>query len=323
MMMARKFLIATLVVLSVFSLVFPVLAADDYPSQPIRLIVPFSPGGGTDVCARIVAEGMSKQIGQPVIVENRPGASGTVGTLLAREEKADGYTLLFGIQATLAMNPMLFKSAKYSPEEFDAIALLTESPYLIYVSGKSAIKSKEEFLTAAKDRLTLANGGSAAFLAARLLEKRMGVQFAHIPYSGTGPAISDILSGRVEAGISSPVAPLPHIESGAMLPILVTGMNRIPHLPETPTANEMGFKDFNVVGWYGIVAPRGIPRERLETLNKAFNKTVADEKTKERLLAVGLIANTQALNVDEVTEFILAEYELWKEEIKDAGLEAK
>lgn len=321
--MSRKisfFVLLALVVLASASTGF---AASDYPSQPIRLIVPFSPGGGTDVCARIVAEGMSKYLDQPVIIENRPGASGTVGTLLARGEKADGYTLLFGIQATLAMNPMLYKSAKYSPKEFDAVALLTESPYLIYVSGKSEIMNREDFLEASKKRVTLANGASAAYLAARLLEKRMGVQFAHIPYSGTGPAISDILAGRVDACISSPVAPLPHIKSGAMRPILVTGMERIPDLPDTPTANEMGFEGFKVVGWYGVVAPKGVPRDRLEMLNDVFNKTIADEKTKERLLAVGLIPNSDAFKVDDVKKFIDGEYELWAAEIKDAGLEAK
>lgn len=299
-------------------------AADDFPAEPIRLIVPYSPGGGTDVTARIVAEAVSEDIGQPVVVENRPGASGTVGTLLAAREKADGYTLLFGIQATMALNPSLFKAATYKPkEDFDGVALISESPYVITVPGASDINTYEEFAKAATDRMTMANGGSAALLASRLLARDADLKFSNIPYSGSGAAISDILAGRVDALISSPVSVLPHIESGALKPILATSADRYHALPQTPTADELGFEGFKVVGWYSIVAPKGVPQDRLEKLNAAFNKAVADPKTSQRLSEIGVTPSGLALGQQAVTDYIAKEYDLWTAEIADAGLEAK
>lgn len=307
----------------VFAMASVAMGAGDYPAEPIRLIVPYSPGGGTDTSARIVADGMSKYIDQPVIVENRPGASGTVGTLLAAGEEADGYTILFGIQATMAMNPALFKAAKYSPEDFDGVAMISESPYLITVPGDSEVDNYEEFAAAAQEGMTMANGGSSALLAARLLAKKADLAFTNVPYPGTGAAISDILSGRVDACISSPVSPLSHIKAGSLKPILVTSMERFHLLPDTPTADELGFEGFKVVGWYGVVAPKGVPRERLDILNEAFNNTVSDPVVNKKLSDVGVVPFKAGWNVDEVTEFIKEEYEFWSAEIKDAGLEAK
>ncbi|EKF40042.1 Bug family tripartite tricarboxylate transporter substrate binding protein [Nitratireductor indicus] len=299
-------------------------AAEDYPKEPIKLIVPYSPGGGTDVTARIVAEGMAKNLAQPIIVENRPGASGTVGTLLAKSAKADGYTLLFGIQATLALNPSLFKSATYAPkDDFAGVALISESPYVITVPGKAGIADYKQFAEAATERMTMANGGSAALLAARLLARDAGLKFSNIPYSGTGAAISDILAGRVNALISSPVSVLPHIESGALKPILVTSTTRYHALPDTPTAEELGFKGFNVVGWYSIVAPKGVPQDRLDMLNEAFRKTIADEAIAKRLMDVGVTPAPGKLTAAETSEYIAREYDLWTKEIADAGIEAQ
>lgn len=296
--------------------------AEDFPDKPIRLIVPYSPGGGTDVTARIVAEGIAKYIPQPLLVENRPGASGTVGTMLASREKADGYTLLFGIQATMALNPSLFKAARYQPkEDFDGIALISESPYVITVPGDAGIDNYEQFAAAAGERMTMANGGSAALLASRLLAKQGQLNFSNIPYPGSGAAISDILAGRVNALISSPVSVLPHIEVDTLKPILVTSQERFPALPDTPTAEEVGFDGFKVVGWYGIVAPHGVPQDRLDLLNAAFNKTVNDPDVKMQLEVVGVIPSTAQLSARETSDYIAREYDRWTAEIKEAGLE--
>ncbi|GGF07825.1 tripartite tricarboxylate transporter substrate binding protein [Stappia taiwanensis] len=311
-------------VVSAFALAaFPAAqAAEDFPTKPIRLIVPYSPGGGTDVTARIVAEAVAADIGQPVVVENRPGASGTVGTLLAKREKADGYTLLFGIQATMALNPSLFKAASYAPkEDFDGVALISESPYVITVPGKSEINTYEDFAAAASERMTMANGGSAALLAARLLARDADLKVSNIPYSGSGAAISDILAGRVNALISSPVSVLPHVASGALKPILVTSAERYPALPDAPTAQELGFKDFKVVGWYSIVAPAGVPQTRLDRLNAAFNKAVADPATRTHLSEIGVTPSSLNLDAKAVSDYIGREYDLWTAEIAEAGLE--
>ncbi len=302
----------------------PVIARDAFPEKPVRLIVPYSPGGGTDTTARIVADNMKEYLGQPVVVENRPGASGTVGTLLAKQTEADGYTILFGIQATLALNPSLFKSATYnSKEDFSGIAVISESPYVVTVPGDSEISDYEGFAAAATENLTMANGGSAALLAARLLARQADLSFTNIPYSGSGDAISDILAGRVNAMISSPVSVLPHVESGALKPILVTSTDRYAALPDTPTADELGFDGFNVVGWYSVVAPAGVPQERLDVLSDAFNKTIANPDVQAKLESIGVTPSRRGLDSAATTEFIASEVDLWGQEIKDAGIEPK
>ncbi len=302
----------------------PVVAQDAFPEKPVRLIVPYSPGGGTDTTARIVADNMKEYLGQPVVVENRPGASGTVGTLLAKQAEADGYTILFGIQATLALNPSLFKSATYnSKEDFSGIAVISESPYVVTVPGDSEISDYEGFAAAATENLTMANGGSAALLAARLLARQADLSFTNIPYSGSGDAISDILAGRVNAMISSPVSVLPHVESGALKPILVTSTDRYAALPDTPTADELGFDGFNVVGWYSVVAPAGVPQERLDVLSDAFNKTIANPDVQAKLESIGVTPSRRGLDSAATTEFIASEVDLWGQEIKDAGIEPK
>lgn len=323
-MISKRNLLSALAGALVLAAAQPAFAQDSFPEKPIRLIVPYSPGGGTDTTARIVADNMSQHLGQPVVVENRPGASGTVGTLLAKEAKADGYNILFGIQATLALNPSLFKAATYdSKTDFTGIAILSESPYVITVPGDSEIDTYEDFAAAAKESMTMANGGSAALLAARLLARQGDLSFTNIPYPGSGDAISDILAGRVNAMISSPVSVLPHIDSGALKPILVTSPVRYAALPDVPTAEELGFDDFNVVGWYSVVAPAGVPQERLDILSEAFNKTLADPEIRAKLEGIGVTPSSRGLDSAETTAFIASEVDLWSKEIADAGIEAK
>jgi tripartite-type tricarboxylate transporter receptor subunit TctC len=276
------------------------------------------------VTARIVADAMVKHLPQPIVIENRSGASGTVGTLLAKQEAADGYTLLFGIQASLALNPSLFKAAKYDAKtDFVGISLLTESPYVITVPGDSSIMDYEDFKAAANERLTIANGGSAALLASRLLARQANLSFTNIPYSGSGAAISDILAGRVNAMISSPVSVLPHIASGALRPILVTSGERYPALPDTPTAQELGFDGFDVSGWYSIVAPAGLPKDRQKLLSEAFNAALSDEDTRTRLVQAGVTPSARALDGAGTSAFIETEIDRWSTEISEAGIEAK
>lgn len=299
-------------------------AVQAFPEKPIRMIVPYSPGGGTDTTARIIAEGLTSRMSQPVVIENRPGASGTVGTLLASRERADGYTLLFGIQATMALNPSLFKSASYQPkEDFDGVGLVSESPYVITVPKESGITNFEEFRDAASDRMTIANGGSGALLAANLLVKQSDMNLINIPYAGSGDALTDILAGRVNAMISSPVSVLPHIENGTLIPILVTSRERFEMLSNVPTAHEMGFDEFKVVGWYGIVAPKGVEASKLDIINKTINDVVTDPSVIEKLSDLGVIPSKSSLNSDEVTDYIAIEYDRWKEEISDAGIKKK
>jgi len=298
--------------------------AQAFPSQPIRLIVPYNPGGGTDVTARILAEALTGILPQPLVIENRPGASGIVGTLLASQAEPDGHTLLFSIQATIALNPSLFHAATYDPAaDFDGVALLTDAPYVITVPGTSEITDFRGLIAAASNggRFTMANGASAAYLGAELLARETGAQFQHIPYSGTGDAISDILAGRVDALISSPVAVLPHLESGALRAIVSTGANRFPMLPDVTTVQENGIDGFNVSGWYAIAAPAGVPQGRLDVLNAAFNEAIGRADVQERLLQAGVAASLLRLDAAEVSDFFDREITLWSAEIDAAELE--
>ena len=302
----------------------PVALAESFPSEPIRLIVPYNPGGGTDVTARILADALDDVLPQPVVIENRPGASGIVGTVLATEAEPDGHTLLFAIQATVALNPSLYHEATYdAATELDAVALLTEAPYVITVPGDSPIADFDDLIAAASGeaRFTMAHGASAAYLGAELLAGETGAKFEHIPYSGTGDAMSDALSGRVDALISSPVAVLPHIESGALRAIVNTGANRFPMLPDVPTVQESGIDEFNVAGWYAIAAPAGVPEDRLEMLNAAFNEVIAREAVVEQLLEAGVAASPMGMDVGEVAAFFQREIDLWSAEIEAAGIE--
>lgn len=302
----------------------PAAIADSFPTQPIRLIVPYNPGGGTDVTARILAEALDGVLPHPLVIENRPGASGIVGTTLATQARPDGHTLLFAIQATIALNPSLFHAATYDPAtQLDAVALLTESPYVITVPQSSSVMTLDDLVAAASGagQFTMANGASAAYLGAELLARETGARFEHIPYSGTGDAISDVLAARVNALISSPVAVLPHIESGALRAIVGTGANRFPMLPDVPTVQETGIDGFNVNGWYAIAAPAGVPQERLDMLNAAFNQAIAREDVAARLLQAGVAASPDGLNAAETQAFFHREIALWSAEIEAAGIE--
>ncbi|MBH1965826.1 MAG: tripartite tricarboxylate transporter substrate binding protein, partial [Comamonadaceae bacterium] len=193
------------------------LAQDNYPSRPLRLIVPFAPGGGTDVVARVIAQEMASALGTSVIVDNKAGANGIVGTLQGLRSPPDGYTLIFTIEATLAMNPSLYKAATYKPADFDAVSLVSRQPYVIAVHPSletQTLKSLIEYLKKNPGKLNYATGAAAAFLAGELFKTTVGVDIPNVPYKGSGEAITDVLSGRVPVMVSSPVSVLPHIKSG-------------------------------------------------------------------------------------------------------------
>lgn len=298
-------------------------AQADYPEQPIRLIVPFSAGGGTDITARIVAEDMSKTLGKPVLVDNRPGAQGIVGTKEAAGAKPDGYTMVFVLQATMALNPSLYTATNYDPlKDFDPISQISDSPYVVVVHPNLGVKTLPELIAKAKAApasINFASGAAASFLASKLLQQAVGIELTHIPYNGSGPAITDLLSGRVSLMLSSPVSVLPHIKSGKLIPLAVTGAKRSPSLPDLPTVAELGYADFAVSGWYGFAAPAGTPKEVVAKLNQAVVQALAKPEVQAGLEKSGVEGKSSS--PEDFKELITAELKRWTALIKEAGIQ--
>lgn len=299
----------------------PVLA-QDYPTKPIRFIVPFNAGGGTDVTARIVAGEMSKTLGQPVLVENRPGAQGIAGTKAGAEAAPDGYTIVFVLQATMALNPSLYLATNYDPvKDFEPVAQISESPYVIAVHPSLGVSNIAELVKLAKEnsgKVNYASGAAAAHLSSLLFQRAIGVEMTHIPYSGSGQALTDLLSGRVGVMLSSPVSVLPHIQAGKLKAIGITSAQRSPSLPDVPTVAESGYEGFEVSGWYGIAAPKGTPADIVARLNKAVVDALASPEVKKSLEAAGVEAKSSS--PEELAKLIPSEIERWSALIKEAGI---
>lgn len=298
-------------------------AAQDYPGRPINFVVPFNAGGGTDVTGRIVADAMTKALGQPVLVENRPGAQGIPGTRYVADAAPDGYTIGFVLQATMALNPSLYLATNYDPiADLAPISQISQSPYVIVVNPKLGVKSLEELIALAGEKpgqINYASGAAASHLASLLFQKAVGIEMQHIPYSGSGQAITDLLGGRVDVMLSSPVSILPHIQAGALVPVAVTGSQRTASLPDVPTVAERGFDGFEVAGWYGISAPAGTPDDIIDKLNGVVVQVIADPAVRDSLTAAGV--DPKSSSPEEFAALIAAEHERWTALIEQAGIQ--
>ncbi|MBS7703619.1 Bug family tripartite tricarboxylate transporter substrate binding protein [Chelatococcus asaccharovorans] len=296
--------------------------AAEFPSGPIRFIVPFNAGGGTDVVARVVAEEMSKSLGQPVLVDNRPGAQGIAGTKAGAMASPDGQTITFVLQATLALNPSLYKATNYDPaKDFVPISQLSTSPYVVAVNPKLGVKTIQELIAKAKatpGSINYASGAAASHLASLLFQKTVGIAMTHIPYSGSGQALTDLLSGRVGVMLSSPVSVLPHIKSGSLIPLAVTGPERIPSLPDVPTVAELGYPDFDVSGWYGIAAPKGTDPAIVAKLNAAVVAALQQDSVRASLEKSGV--DGRSSTPEEFRKLIDTEIKRWTALIKEEGI---
>jgi tripartite-type tricarboxylate transporter receptor subunit TctC len=306
-------------------LAFSALAgAQDYPTRPIRLIVPFPPGGGNDTVARAIAQQASPALGQPIVVDNRPGAGGIVGAELAAKAPADGYTLFLGGVGSHAVNPNLHSKLPYDPvKDFAPITLLASAPSVLVVNPSVPARSFAEFTAYARanpGKLNFASNGngSSAQLAAVMYESMAGVRMVHVPYKGLGPALTDLLSGRVQLMFSSIVAIVPHIQAGKLRALAVTSRRRSALLPGLPTIAESGFPGYEAGSWYGILAPAGTPRAIIERLHDELVKALRQPAVSQRLSAEGaeIIGGTP----EEFAAHIGAEKERMGKALRDAGI---
>ncbi len=267
--------------------------AQSYPTKPIRLIVPFAAGGGNDNVARLVGKSLSDSLGQQMVIDNRPGAGGVLGAELAAKSPPDGYTLFLGGVGSHAINPNLHERLPYDPvRDFAPVILLASAPLILVLHPSVPADSIREFIALARAKPGQLNyasngNGSSSHLAAVMFEAMAGVAMVHVPYKGLSPALTDLLSGRVQLMFSSVVAILPHIKAGKLRSLAVTGSKRLSSMPELPTVAESGLIGYEASSWYGVLAPAGTPKEIIARLNAETVKALEQPEVRNSLLAEG------------------------------------
>lgn len=307
-------------------LAVPLTHAQDYPNRPIMLVVPYAAGGGNDAMARIVADKMSKTLGQQIVIENRGGAGGTIATRAVARSAPDGYTLVLGGTGTLAINPTLYANAGYDPrKDFAPIGLIATSALVVLVHPSIAAKSIGELVALAKQepgKLNYASAGpgSGIHLAAELFASMAGIKLTHIPYRGSAPALNDLVGGHVNIYFSSLPPAVGIAGEGKVRALAVTGPQRSHVFPDLPTVAEAGLPGYEAVLHYGIVAPAGTPRPIVDKLNAALREALASEETKAVLVGTG--ADPLPSTPEQYAADIDHEEMRWSRIVKAAGVKA-
>ena len=297
--------------------------AQDYPAKPIRIIVPFPPAGATDIVGRVVAADLQKAWGQPVTVENRAGAGGNLGAELVAKAAPDGYTLLVGTVGTHGINSSLYPKLPFDPiKDFEPVSLVALVPNLMVVHPSVPAKTVQEFIAYAKTRpgkidYASSGNGTSIHLSAELFKSMSGTYLVHIPYRGSGPAVTDLLGGQVAVMFDNLPSALPHVKAGKLRPLGITSLKRSPALPDVPTLSESGLKGFDASSWFGILAPAGTPKPIVDRLQQQIAKGLATTEGRDRLASQGAepVGNTPT----EFAAFIRAEIAKWGTVVKVAG----
>jgi len=296
--------------------------AQTYPNAPVRVIVPFPPGGGVDGTGRLISQKLSEALGRQFIVENRPGANGMIGSELAAKAPKDGYTLMVN-GANFVTTPSLYGRATYDPEkDFDPVSLLAHAPNVLVVHPSLPVRSVKELIALARARPGQVNfagsgSGSTPHLAAELFNTLANVKMVHVPYRGTGPAIIGIMSGEASVMFMPTTNAVPLVKAGRMRALAVTTRERVPALPDLPTVAESGLKGYESSQWYGLLAPDGTPRAILDLLNSHVVKIMQAPDMKQRLAGDGLVAVGSTREAFEA--HIRTETAKWAKVIKQSG----
>lgn len=300
------------------------VAQETWPNRPIRLIVPFQAGSATDAAARVVGMKMSSQLQQTVIIDNRVGASGLIGTEAVARAAADGYTILLGTTSTQAVSVALNPNLSYNPEkDFEPIGLIGPSPYVLVSASKIAANDMQGLIAQARakpGKLTYASAGttSMANLAAQLFSTMAKVQLTHVPYKSSAQSVTDTINGTITVQFGTVMPVLPHIKSGALKPLAVTGTKRLALLPDVPTVSEAGLPGYDAVLWMGLFAPKGTPAVALDKLSASLNSALGDAEVQKALLGQGI--QTMPGSRDELAKFVHAEIGKWGQVVKAAGI---
>lgn len=284
-----------------------------YPDKPIRLIVPYAPGGPTDLVGRGLGAALAQELGQPVVVENKAGAGGVIGTSSVVNGPSDGYTLLLGLQGPITINPALTK-VPYDPfRDLIAVRMVATAPMLLMASKKSGIKAFGDVAARAKlaDGLNIGSSGTGTLphVAAELLKYRTGANLVHIPYKGAGPALIDLHAGHIDLLFTDLQVGMPYVQAGQVTPLAVTAPARLPALPNVPTLAEGGLNDVKLAGWYGVFAPKGTPQAIVDRLDRAVEAVLRDPAFKQTLANQGSTPSTAA--GPAFVQFLRTEFDQW------------
>ncbi|NLD54428.1 MAG: tripartite tricarboxylate transporter substrate binding protein [Burkholderiaceae bacterium] len=301
-------------------------AAFAWPDKPVTIIVPFPPGGSTDTLARAIAPGLQAQLGQNFVVDNKPGATGTIGAGLVKRAPADGYTLFVSSLGPFVIAPHLYKSVPYDPnQDFDLLTVAVQAPNVLVVPASSPHKSVGDVITALEaqpDRMTFASSGagSSDHLTAELFWQQSGTKGVHVPYKGGAPAVADLLGGQVDASFQNINAIIQHVRAGKLRALAITSTRRSPLLPDVPTLGESGVKGADVYSWQAVAAPKGLPADVKKKLHDALVGSLNDASVKEKFVNVGfeLVANTP----EQFEAFQKAEFDRWKQLIETRNITA-
>ena len=311
---------------AVTGVVQPLAAAETYPLRPIRMIVAYPPGGGTDRVGRVMAEELAQQLGQNVVVDNRGGATGNIGSELAARAVPDGYTLLMGNVAPNAVNVSLFKKLGFDPvKSFAPISLVAVTPNILVVHPSVPVKSVSDLLALARAKpgaldFPSAGVGSSSHLAGEMLKSMAKIDMVHIPYKGGGPSLIALISGQVQIMFATLPAAMPHVKSGKVRPVAVTTAKRSLAMPDLPTIAESGVKGYEAATWYGLLAPAGTPRPVINRLHGETVKILAGP-TRQRLEAQGF--EPDGGTPPAFAAYIKGEIAKWAKVIRDAGIPAE
>jgi tripartite-type tricarboxylate transporter receptor subunit TctC len=301
-----------------------VAAAQDFPAKPLRIIVGSTPGGGTDIAARVIAPRMSEHLGQQVVVENRPGATTTIGVNAVVRSAPDGYTMLMGV-SSLGINPHILKNVPYDAlKDLAPVSQVVVAPNIMVAHPSLPTRNVKELIAFARSRpgeLNLAAGGagSSQHLAIELFNYMAKVKIVHVPYRGQGTALIDVVAGQVTLMMANVISALPHVRNGRLRALGVTGGKRTTVAPEIPTIAEGGLPGYEVVQWYAVFAPAGTPREIVNRLNSAVVAAVKDPKVRERIVADG--GDPVGGTPDELGAILRADHARWGEVVKKAGIQ--
>jgi len=298
--------------------------AQSYPSKPIRLVVPFTPGGVTDTSGRLIAEQLSKRLGQQVVVDNKPGASGNIGTQMVASAEPDGYTLLLGFDGTLVINPHVFPKVGFdTAKDFAPVGKIGDAVLILVAYPGAPIKTLKDVINLSKSQSgglsygTSGTGGTP-HIAGELLKERTGANLVHIPYKGGGQAMTDVLGGNIPLVYTAIAGAIQHIKTGKLHPVAVSSAQRANSLPEVPTFIESGLPDFDITSWVGLLAPAKTPKAIVDKLNAELNAVLSDPTVRERLSGMGIAAAPSS--ADKFAQEMQRDLTRYASVVKSAGI---
>ena len=321
----RNFCIQGLLGCAAASLLPRRLLADNYPTRPIRFVVPFSPGGSNDVIARIVSDRLSEAVKQPVVVDNRGGAGGIIGTDAVIKAAPDGYTLMIGATSTMAANPSLYVSKNFDPtRDLTAITQIATGPFVLAVPSSLPVRSVTDLIALAREKPGTINFGSSGVgsslqLTAELFKSMAKIDIAHVPYKGLGPALVDLVAGRIQIIFSDMAGLLPYVQSDTLRALAVTSAERWPDLPDIPTMSEAGVPGYEATSWYGMLGPAKLPPEIVAYVNDKLKQIMAAPDMKQKFASLGVLPVTGT--PEQFDAYMKSEIAKWREVVETAHIQ--